>query len=71
MLLQELYDYYGSWTKLTKELDLGLTTYHGWLKKGYIPYSTQLVIEKKSKRRFKADEKHGRPKKTGHFDGER
>ncbi len=63
MLLEELHEYYGTWSKLTKELDLGITTYQNWVRKGYIPYSTQLMIEKKTKRKFKADEAHGKPQK--------
>jgi hypothetical protein len=67
MLLSELYEHYGSWTQLTKELDLGLSTYTRWLKKGYIPYTSQLVIEKKTNNLFKADQKHGRPDKNSSF----
>lgn len=52
MLLQELYDYYGSWTEIGRKLELGNCTYQVWRKKGYIPYPTQLVIEKKNKRSF-------------------
>ncbi len=58
MLLQELYGFYGSWAKLTRELGLGSTTYQPWVKKGYIPYTTQLLIEKKTKGKFRADIEH-------------
>ena len=56
MLLEDLHNYYGTWSKMTKELDLGLSTYQGWIKRGFIPYTTQLLIEKKTKKKFKAKE---------------
>ncbi len=62
MLLEELHDYYGTWANLTRKLELGMTTYLGWQKKGYIPYATQCVIEKKTNKKFKAVEMHAKPK---------
>jgi len=61
MLLNELYDYYGTWTNLVRELNLGNSTYQIWRKQGYIPFTAQLLIEKKTKGRFKACEAHGNP----------
>ncbi|CEG60997.1 hypothetical protein [Legionella micdadei] len=61
MLLDELYAYYKSWTALTRDLKFGFNTYQGWRKKGYIPYATQLLIEKKTNGRFKANERHAKP----------
>ena len=61
MLLNELYEYYGTWTKLVRELNLGNSTYQIWRKQGYIPFKTQLLIENKTKGRFKACENHGKP----------
>lgn len=63
MILNELYEYYGTWTELCRELKLGNNTYQTWRRQGYIPFQTQLLIENRSRGRFKADEKHGRPKK--------
>lgn len=63
MLIEELHEHYGTWAQLTRELELGMTTYQGWLKKGYIPYTTQLIIEKKTKGKFKANENHCQIKK--------
>lgn len=63
MLLEELHEYYGTWADMTRKLELGSTTYLGWRKKGYIPWETQLVIEQKTNRRFKANKLHGKPKK--------
>lgn len=60
MLLQELYDYYGSWTNIGRKLDMGHSNYSAWRRKGYIPYTTQCVIEKKTKGLFKAQEEHGK-----------
>lgn len=58
MLPQDLYDYFGTWSKAARELDLGNHTYQGWLKKGYIPYVTQCYIEIKTNKKFMADENH-------------
>lgn len=61
MKLTELYEYYGTWADMGRALNLGNSTYTVWRKNGYIPYPTQLLIEKKTKGRFKALEAHGRP----------
>jgi hypothetical protein len=47
--IDALYNHYEkNWTKLTKELGLGVNTYQNWLRKGYIPYSTQTKIQEKT-----------------------
>lgn len=61
MLLTELYEHYGTWTHLVRDLGLGNSTYQIWRKQGYIPFKTQLFIENKTKGRFKAREEHGKP----------
>lgn len=61
--MQELYEHYGSWAEMGRELRLGNSTYQTWKKKGYIPYTTQLVIEKKTGGLFMASEQHGKPAK--------
>lgn len=61
MTTEELHDYYGSWAELARSLGMGFASYQNWLKKGYIPYTTQLLIEKKTEGRFIADPAHGRP----------
>lgn len=61
MLLNELYEYYGTWTHLGRELGLGISTYQVWRKQGYIPFSAQLLIENKTKGLFKACEAQGKP----------
>ena len=61
MLLSELYEHYGTWTQLVRELNLGNSTYQIWRKKGYIPFKAQLLIENKTKGFFKAYEEHGEP----------
>jgi hypothetical protein len=55
MLATELRAYYGSWAKMSRELDMSSSTYQNWLRNGYIPFTTQCLIEKKTNRRFKAD----------------
>ena len=63
MLLNELYEYYGTWTHLVRELNLGNNTYQVWRKQGYIPFTAQLLIENKTGGLFKANEAHGKPMK--------
>lgn len=59
MLLEEVYRHYGeNWSNVARELSLGFTTTRGWRKKGYIPYETQVLIEKKTNCLFIADESH-------------
>lgn len=61
MLPKDVLDYYGTWSRLIREVGLGLSTYQGWLKKGYIPYRSQLLIEKSTKTKLLANVEHGRP----------
>jgi len=56
MRLDELYNYYGTWYALARALNVGVNTHQYWRKIGYIPYPTQLVIEKRTKGLFKASE---------------
>lgn len=63
MLLEELHEFYGTWADMTRKLELSPTTYLGWRKKGYIPWETQLVIEEKTNRKFKAHKNHAKPVK--------
>jgi hypothetical protein len=58
MKICELREYYGTWANMTRKLELGSTTYLGWVRKGYIPFATQCVIEKKTNKKFKANEGH-------------
>jgi len=59
MLLQELYDHYDrKWSRIARELGVTESTVTYWRKIGYIPFRSQLVIEKKTKRLFKANEAH-------------
>lgn len=63
MLLGELYEHYGTWTHLVRELKLGNSTYQVWRKQGYIPFKAQLLIENQTNGLFKALESHGKPPK--------
>lgn len=60
MLIEELYDFYKSWSVMSRKLELSPTTYLGWKRRGYIPWQTQLVIEKKTHGKFKAKLDHGK-----------
>lgn len=54
--IDTLYNHFDkNWTKLTKELGLGVNTYQHWLRQGYIPYASQKKIEEKSNGLFKAN----------------
>lgn len=61
MLLDEVYEYYGTWTKLTKEVDIGYSSHRAWMKKGYIPFKMQLLIQHKTKGALQASEEHCQP----------
>ncbi len=63
MLLSELYEHYGTWSELCRELRLGNSTYQIWRRKGYIPFRAQLLIENRTQGLFKACESHGEPPK--------
>lgn len=62
MLAEELKAYYGSWARMSRELDLSSTTYQNWLRNGYIPYPTQCIIEKKTNKKFKAEKTDAKKK---------
>ena len=59
MLLDDLYQYYGTWTNIGRQLNLGTSTYQVWRRKGYIPFKSQLLIEHQTNGLFKADAAHG------------
>lgn len=63
MLIEELHSYYGTWADTMRQLGFAPNTYLGWKKKGFVPYLTQLIIEKKTDSRFKADVSHTTIKK--------
>lgn len=63
MLLQELYDKFGTWMAVANELKMSQSGVTYWRKRGYIPYSSQLMIEVKTKGLFKANEEHGGTKR--------
>lgn len=61
MLLSELYEYYGSWTRLVRDLNIAHSSYQVWRRQGYIPFKAQLFIEHQTNSFFKACEAHGKP----------
>lgn len=63
MRIEELKEYYGTWTNLAHKLEIGMNSHQYWRRVGYIPYPTQLVIEKKTKGKFKASMDDASPKK--------
>lgn len=54
MRIEDLHKHYGTWSALAHALEIGMNSHQYWRKRGYIPYPTQLVIEKKTKGLFKA-----------------
>lgn len=63
MTTDDLYEYFGTWTDASYELRIALSTFRNWRINGYIPYSTQTMIEKKTNGALVADEAHGKPRK--------
>lgn len=55
MTIDEIHVYFGNWTKAMRGLDLSVNAYQNWLKNGYVPLSTQIKIQKKTKGKLKAD----------------
>lgn len=58
MLISEVYDLYGSWAQLSKQLNIGSTTYQAWLRRGYIPLKMQETIEVRTKGKVVASIEH-------------
>lgn len=56
MTLEELKNYYGTYNAMARDLCMAPTTYQSWKKRGGIPFNTQIIIEHKTKGRFKATE---------------
>ena len=55
MTLNQIYEHYGrNWSKTSRELKIGTTTLQNWVKRGYIPIRSQMVIEARTKGLFKA-----------------
>lgn len=46
MTIQEVYDYFGSSYQLTKQVGFSPRTPPSWKKKGFVPWLSQLRIEK-------------------------
>lgn len=65
MLIEELRGHYKKWATMAKELEFGSTTYQGWIRKGCIPFTTQCLIEQRTKGLFKADKNHAVPGSSG------
>jgi len=61
MKIGELLDYYRTYANMSRKLELGGTTYMGWVKKGYIPFTTQCVIEQRTNKKFKASRMDCKP----------
>lgn len=58
MLLNDLYDYFGTQLEVKKGTGFSRASQRRWIENGYIPYETQKKIEKKTKGKLIA----GQPK---------
>jgi hypothetical protein len=58
MMPDEVISYFGGWTKASRFLNMGSSTYHAWKVKGFIPIRSQHIIEKKINGDLKADVRH-------------
>lgn len=62
MLIKEVYEKYGScWAEMARKLEFGSASYQRWLRFGYIPHNTQILIEHRSKGLLKASKAHTVP----------
>lgn len=64
MTLEEVYQYYGNATKAAEAVFVARQTFHSWLKKGFIPIKQQLIYEKITKGKLKAEKDPNCIKKT-------
>ena len=54
MNIDEVHEYYGSFADISRKVGVGQNAYQYWRKIGYIPYRTQLLIERQTKGKLKA-----------------
>jgi hypothetical protein len=58
MTVDEVYNYYDkNWSKMTRDLGLGASTYRVWIKRGVVPYRIQLVIQDRTNNKLIATRK--------------
>jgi hypothetical protein len=56
MTIKELQDYYKTAYRFRKETGISSPTFRNWIKWGYVPFRSQLLIERITQGRFKAEE---------------
>lgn len=61
MKIDDVYNYYSTWSNLARALGIGMNSYQYWRRKGYIPYTAQLRIEKESSGKLKARKEDAKP----------
>ena len=55
MTVDEAHKYFGrNWRKMAREIGFSKNSYQHWLKIGYIPIHTQIIIEEHTKGKLKA-----------------
>jgi hypothetical protein len=58
MLIDDVYDYFGSGYAMQKSTGLNHSNFKNWRDKGYIPIATQMKIERLTNGELKADLSH-------------
>lgn len=62
MKIQEVYEFYNKkWSHAGRAFGVNDSTIRYWRDCGYIPFRSQILIEKITDGKLKADEKDGRP----------
>ncbi len=62
MKIEEVYEYFGkNWSKIMRIMGVCHNNYKYWQKIGYIPFSSQLLIERVTKGKLLADKTHAKP----------
>ena len=64
MTLNQVRKKYGAAPEIAKALGFTKACIYGWIKKRYVPYESQLIIELHCNGELKANRKHD-PKKVG------
>jgi hypothetical protein len=62
MRLEEVKKHYKTWTNLAHDLRQGMNTHQYWRRIGYIPFTSQLLIQHKSNGLLEAREEDAKPR---------
>lgn len=68
MTVEDIKEVYVTWANFYRKCRVAYNAHGRWLKKGYIPFKTQLLIEYDSKGKLKADIDQAEPHLRGRDD---